>query len=265
PAMLVALGKIGDPRAVPVVTGALRDKNYSTVICALWVVGAMRIESARSEVLPLLTARSVRVRGATLEALGRLGNPEDLSLLVPALSDTDPWIRRGATLGLGYLGRPEAASPLLPLLRDPDPEVRLGTVWALGVIGARAAIPEMLRLLEEEILRWTRTGSVSPSGVDEGTVVAEGEGAVRLISDAKEILLDTLLLSLARLAELEGEGLRLRMRESLGRLPPELQELRVRLPQAEPRRVPLQRLSRRELVEVLPSREAGRGPGRVPA
>jgi HEAT repeat protein len=70
--------------------------------------------------------------------------------------DDDPRVRRFLALALGRLGDPEALPVLLTYLESArdgegqDPETRIYAVWALGAIGEEAAVPELLSLMADE-------------------------------------------------------------------------------------------------------------------
>jgi HEAT repeat protein len=52
-------------------------------------------------------------RQAAAEALGRVGDPQVANLLMPALKDSDPWVKRSVTHALKQLGCPvDTGSPM---------------------------------------------------------------------------------------------------------------------------------------------------------
>ncbi len=248
PSILVALGRIGDPQAIPLVRRALREPQQWTVVCALWVVGTLRVREAREDVLQLTRANNRSVRGAAWENLGRLGDGRDLPLLQSALQSPEAWVRRGAALGLGHLGHREALTSLLPVLSDPDLEVRMAGAWAVGNLHEPAVIVPLLQLLENEAIPLASREGTTPEHTEEDTF-REGEGAVRLVSDARETLLDAVLLSLAKLRNVDPDrtGTLRREKQAIQGLPPRLRRLPARLPQSEPLRARLH-LDREELA-----------------
>jgi HEAT repeat protein len=76
-----ALGKLGDPQAVPALIQALGDSDSA-------------------------------VRAAAAEALGAIGDPQAVPALIQALGDSDCDVRRAAAEALGKLGDPQAVPPL---------------------------------------------------------------------------------------------------------------------------------------------------------
>jgi cyclophilin family peptidyl-prolyl cis-trans isomerase/HEAT repeat protein len=79
-----------------------------------------------------------RVRRRAVLAIGRVGLPAGLPVLLAATRDTDTDVRQAAVFATGLLGSQEAAAPLAALLRDPDVAVRGRAAEALGQLGATA-------------------------------------------------------------------------------------------------------------------------------
>ncbi len=98
----VALGRMGDARALPVLADALRgDESYA-------------------------------VRAAAAAALGRLGDIAALQPLFGALHDTDPYVRTEATEALSRFRAPEHLFAFRDALSADDPLQRLAAVTAYG-------------------------------------------------------------------------------------------------------------------------------------
>jgi HEAT repeat protein len=130
------------------------------------------------------------VRGAAALALGRVGSASDSRDLALLLDDSSGWVRRAATYALGQLKAHDQSPRVRSNLRSPDPEVQLAAIWAMGALEDHDALPELLRLL-----------SVSdPKGGKGGRTLAEGDGAVRLVSDADLRFFDALIQAVVALA-----------------------------------------------------------------
>jgi hypothetical protein len=134
-AALRGLGRIGSPRTLPLVLGALDDELLLPAACealALYggkeAVGALLARTDRPPALRALARLGAdEARGAFLEALegegpakaegawgvGRLGDPTLGHLLVPYLASEDEGILRAAWEGYVALGAPLGADPLL--------------------------------------------------------------------------------------------------------------------------------------------------------
>jgi HEAT repeat protein len=136
----MALGRLGDPRAIPHLVEMRHDPEGG-------------------------------VRMYVLDALGRLGTKQAESALVEGLTDAVPIVQMSAAEALGRMGAVDA----IPRLRntvdsDPNPEVRLYAVESLIVLGdetARARVPEVLSAISRRVRghpRWKRLREVAETG-----------------------------------------------------------------------------------------------------
>jgi len=72
------------------------------------------------------------VRFAAAAALGELGDPRAVELLIEALKDKDLRVRFEAALALGVSEDPRAVGPLIEAaLKDEEGLVRAAAAWAL--------------------------------------------------------------------------------------------------------------------------------------
>ncbi len=110
----------------------------------------------------LVTDSEPRVRRRAALAVGRVGLPDGVAILVPLLGDGDSDVRQMAAFALGSIGvaleegtprvHPSlapAVSPLTGALGDGDPLVRGRAAEALGQIGAREAADAIGQLAAE--------------------------------------------------------------------------------------------------------------------
>ena len=116
-----ALGRMGDPRAIPYLMELRDDPEEMT-------------------------------RFSVIQALGRLKAKEAEGFLLERLEDSSPLLRMTAATALGHIGAVDA----IPLLRksldtDPDPYVRLHAVESLVILGdkpARDRVAEALNAVD---------------------------------------------------------------------------------------------------------------------
>jgi hypothetical protein len=113
-----ALGKIGDPKALPV----LRD---------------------------MFAEKQALVRQYAASALARFGLDEVFDSLIQALRDEDGKVREASANALARSLSPAQAAAAVPILSfkaemDPLAQVRLASIKALGEIGGEAAIQKLL-------------------------------------------------------------------------------------------------------------------------
>lgn len=139
------------PPAVPIDTKAawtlrlehqrvLRDAGVDAP--APLPVGPRALSPASSADLEVLALDPEPVlRRRALLAIGRVGSPDGLRALVPALTDPDELVRATAAFALGLLGSKDAIDPLRAALHDVSFQVRGRAIEALGLIGDRASGP----------------------------------------------------------------------------------------------------------------------------
>ena len=77
----------------------------------------------------------------------RAWNPDALGA---ALVYPDSLVRRTAAMAVGRIGDPRGVALLVPLLSDPDTTVRVSAVFALGLIGDTAAVTPLVERLRAE-------------------------------------------------------------------------------------------------------------------
>lgn len=223
PSVLIALGRIGDPRTIPAIADAAEAPRGWLRVCAVRALAEMHAPNAGDVCRRHLTDPVWSVRGASAELLGGFGTPDDLPRLLERLEDVHPFPRRGAIYALARLKFTEATPRIREELHHPDPEVRLAAIWALGWLrddGAREALVTMLRQLRP-----------SRAGVEE--IYDTGDNSVRLVSDAEARLFDTAVQAIGRLNAGEGDPLlRRALTESRARVDEEDLERPARLPTA---------------------------------
>ena len=118
-ASAIALGEIGDQRAVEPLIKALGDKSSI-------------------------------VRRPVARALGEIGDKQAVEPLIKALGDKASIVRRHAARALGEMGDKQAVEPLIEALGDKDEYVRAWVAEALGVIGDKRAVEPLEKALEDK-------------------------------------------------------------------------------------------------------------------
>ncbi len=87
----------------------------------------------------LISDDEARVRRRAALAIGRVGLPEGVDLLLPRLQDPEPEVRQMSAFALGLLGDKRALEPLRSALSDASPLVQGRAAEALGLIGDEAS------------------------------------------------------------------------------------------------------------------------------
>ena len=121
---VVALGRIGDRRAVPALLTLVDDPSrelWIPVISALAKIGDPR---AFEPLIQLLGDSDVAARQAAVGALNSIGHPEMAGRVRVLLGDPSPLVRESALKIAGYFGYPECVDAVLKCCGDPDESVR---------------------------------------------------------------------------------------------------------------------------------------------
>ncbi len=139
------LGQFGDGRATDALISSLNDPSSEVRIQATFALGRLRDGRALAPLSTLLNDRDQRVSLAAAESLARMKDPRATRLLVTALSDADWRVRTRAAKTLarasaeGAVG--DIAVPLVAALKDKDPVVRFYASTALVAMGPEAIAP----------------------------------------------------------------------------------------------------------------------------
>lgn len=150
-AAVQALPRCG-PKSVPLLLGALADKDTKVRAYAASALSAFKLEPA--ELLPTLTNRlkveeELIVRQSLLRTLAKLGK-DAIPALVEALGDKQEAVQKAALSALGSIGLP--AEPALAkvkelALKSDHPDIRKTAVSVLGRFGSSGsdAVLELLK------------------------------------------------------------------------------------------------------------------------
>jgi HEAT repeat protein len=117
--LAVALGRVGDRRAVPSLlrTLATAGADPETVIYSVWALGAIGDATAAPALVKLAASEDRGLRKAAVHALGSLPSPETRAVLEGALADAVDDVRWNAALSLARQGD-AAAGPVLAEMMD---------------------------------------------------------------------------------------------------------------------------------------------------
>jgi HEAT repeat protein len=184
-AILDALGRIGDSRALPALHRVLQESPREELRAdAATALGAIGAAESRAQLLialrrePTLVGRAAIVsalgawrdaeaiaalaallddprhralRPRAIQALGRMGSPAAPPLLSALQTARSDGARIEIVDALGRTGAPEAVGRLSALLSpSASPELRVRVAAALGAIGDGSAVPTLIALLSDE-------------------------------------------------------------------------------------------------------------------
>ena len=126
--LVLVLGKLADPAAVPALLAAAKDPDPETRLYAVW-------------------------------ALGALADPRALETVLESSQSEDAGVRKMAAYVLGRLGRREAIPRLLVLLEDPVTDVRWNAAIALASLKDPSGLPVLHAMIDRASLaRLSLTG-----------------------------------------------------------------------------------------------------------
>lgn len=162
--VIVALGQANSQLLQKLQT-ALEQKHYynrkETVAAVVVALGQIGSPQAVELLIHALNHAPWYVRGEAAEALGRIGTPEAIKALMKALHDEDNYVRGDAAEALGRIGDPQVVEALMKALHDSDSYVRGMAAIALGQIGSPQALDGLIKVLnhEDRFVRWEATGA----------------------------------------------------------------------------------------------------------
>jgi HEAT repeat protein len=124
----------------------------------------------------------LQVIDSCLVALGHLGNPAAVPLILDHRANSDPDVRFAVAFALGsFADDPSAIPALLRLMEDDDPDVRDWATFALGVQG-NADTPEIREALIE------RLDDGNPDTREEAVAALGKRKELRVLPDLIELL-----------------------------------------------------------------------------
>lgn len=170
-AAAVALGRIGDPAAVPALVEALSG-DTELAIDAAGALAQIGDRRAFEPLLGLLGHPNAALRRAAIAALNSLGHPEMAGRVRELLLDPDPRVRESATRIAGYFAYPECLERLLERCEDGDEAVRCAALESVPYLEDVSATAILRRALREDTPR-VRAAAARALGQVEGKEALE--------------------------------------------------------------------------------------------
>ncbi|HUP65013.1 MAG TPA: HEAT repeat domain-containing protein [Thermoanaerobaculia bacterium] len=151
--LAMVLGKLGDPRAVPVLTRALDDPDPETRLYAVLALAEIGDSRAAPRIQDILQrSDDAALRKSAAYALGRLGAREAIPSLRSALQDPVADVRFNAALALASLEDPSGLGTLRRMVDRSElaaiPEIRedqIEEIMIQAIPAYRALAPEEAR------------------------------------------------------------------------------------------------------------------------
>jgi HEAT repeat protein len=198
PAALEALERLADPAAVPALCRAATEETVADLrVAALVALGAVGDDRALVVLPRALSDADAAIRVAAVGTARALGGPSVAAWLTPRLGDADGDVRRVAALALARLpwpspapelARASLAAALAVGTRAPASEEHVAVSRALGDVLERAVDPTFTPVLESAYLG-APTGA--RAALARGLAAARGPARGRAWSNAR--LADALL------------------------------------------------------------------------
>jgi len=151
--LVLALGRLGDPSAVPVLVRAIRDEDAETRVYAIYALGELGAQASVPDLIALYNTDDAGLRKIIVYVFGVLQDARALPTLKLALEDRQVDVQWNAALALARLH--DASG--LPMLRhvldrqylntvkemrdDQKEEVMVNAIKALSLLRDRASQP----------------------------------------------------------------------------------------------------------------------------
>jgi HEAT repeat protein len=172
------LGRTKDPRAVHTLIDMLEDPDWDTKFEAAMGLGRTGVNNEQFEQIVELLKKGDEVTMAALNALGYIGDPKAIPILIRYLTDDNETNRLCASNAFADLAEQNdqdksqmlAAVPHLKrLIHDESPDVADAAIDALGKIKSSQAAPELILSLraEDDNIRNSSASSLAEIGVND--------------------------------------------------------------------------------------------------
>ena len=180
-----ALSEIGK-NAIEMFTPFMDDRRWYLVRNIVYILGRIGKEQSLPYIQKAFNHEENRVRREAIQALGLIGSPKAIGLLVRALTDNDVRIRCMAAINLGKGGKKVGLIPLLEVAQSKDfykrePAEIKAFFNAIGMVGSNEAVPVLQQLLERK--SWFSRGKT-----DEIRIGAANALAIIGTPDARAVL-----------------------------------------------------------------------------
>ena len=174
-AAIRGLSKAGAEDAAELFIEKYKSGDLGTALKAELLLAFGRLKS--KETIPLLTgivADDVEepvLRRYACTALGEIGDPASIDVLLDAYSSDDPIFRNYALNAIGMIEKPETSSILIQALRDDYYKIRITAAEALGERKVKKAVPILVYKAEKDpqiAVRTAAAEALGKIGTDEG-------------------------------------------------------------------------------------------------
>lgn len=151
-AAVIALGRIGDARAVPALVRVLTTDD-ELVIAAAGALAKIGDRRSLEALLDLIGHPQPAVRQAVIAAINSIGHPEMAARAATLLNHRDPRVRESAVQIAGYFGYGECIELLFERCRDEDESVRRAAIEHIPYLEDDRAVSILAEALEHGTAR----------------------------------------------------------------------------------------------------------------
>jgi len=149
-----ALSEIGKD-AIELFIPFMEDRRWFLVRNIVYILGRIGKEQSFPYIQKAFNHEENRVRREAIQALGLIGGPKTVGLLVRALTDEDIRIRCMAAINLGKAGKKAGLIPLLEIVQTKDfykrEPVEIKAFFnGIGMAGSDEVVPVMRDLMERK-------------------------------------------------------------------------------------------------------------------
>lgn len=160
--LALAMGHLGDPRAVPALVEGLADTDIDNQIYDLWALGSIGDSAPVPDIVKKLDAPDPAIRRTAAYVLGSLKDPRAVHDLQIALNDSSEDVRWNAAIALAQLND-ASGSELLTKLLDRDyvdklqgmtaeqkSQLVINAIKCLGILKFQGAKDKILALSQND-------------------------------------------------------------------------------------------------------------------
>jgi HEAT repeat protein len=152
-AAVIALGRIGDARAVAPLIALLEDDDRELLVAATAALARLGDGRAFEALLRLIGDADVSVRHGAIAALNSIGHPEMGARMQSLLGDGDPHVRESAVKIAGYFGYAACAPALLDRCRDTNEAVRAAAIEHIAYLDDERSVSILVSALATDTPR----------------------------------------------------------------------------------------------------------------
>jgi HEAT repeat protein len=152
-AAVIALGHIGDVRAVPALVEAIAQEDRDLLGPAAGALARLGDARAFEPLVGLLGDDDLAVRHAAIGALNSIGHPDMAARMRTLLDAPDAHVRESAVKIAGYFGYRECAEGLIARCHDPDEPVRAAALEHVAYLDDPRVVPLLVEALDRDTPR----------------------------------------------------------------------------------------------------------------